>query len=28
LWMHRRWRDMGPTTDAEAGMFPAVEGDA
>jgi Kdo2-lipid IVA lauroyltransferase/acyltransferase len=27
LWMHRRWRDMGPTTDAEAGMFPAVEGD-
>ena len=28
LWMHRRWRDMGPTTDAEAGMFPAVEGDS
>ena len=27
LWMHRRWRDMGPTTDAEAGMFPAAEGD-
>jgi Kdo2-lipid IVA lauroyltransferase/acyltransferase len=28
LWMHRRWRDMGPTTDAEAGMFPAAEGDS
>jgi KDO2-lipid IV(A) lauroyltransferase len=28
LWMHRRWRDMGPTTDAETGMFPAAEGDA
>jgi KDO2-lipid IV(A) lauroyltransferase len=27
LWMHRRWRDMGPTSDAEAGMFPAAEGD-
>jgi KDO2-lipid IV(A) lauroyltransferase len=28
LWMHRRWRDTGPSTEAEAGMFPAVEGDA
>jgi len=28
LWMHRRWRDMGPTTDAETGMFPAAEGDS
>ena len=27
LWMHRRWRDTGPTTETEAGMFPSAEGD-
>ena len=25
LWMHRRWRDTGPTTDRVPGMFPAAE---
>jgi KDO2-lipid IV(A) lauroyltransferase len=24
LWMHRRWRDVAPTTEPEAGMFPAA----
>jgi Kdo2-lipid IVA lauroyltransferase/acyltransferase len=27
LWMHRRWRDMGPSSEREIGMFPTVEGD-
>jgi Kdo2-lipid IVA lauroyltransferase/acyltransferase len=27
LWMHRRWRDMGPTAEVEHGMFPSAEGD-
>ena len=27
LWMHRRWRDMGPTVETEIGMFPSAEGD-
>jgi len=28
LWMHRRWRDNGPTPpETEAGMFPQMEGD-
>src|SRR4029077_16806892 len=22
LWMHRRWRDMGPSSEREIGMFP------
>ena len=25
LWMHRRWRDTGLTTETEIGMFPTVE---
>jgi Kdo2-lipid IVA lauroyltransferase/acyltransferase len=28
LWMHRRWRDMGPSSEREIGMFPTVEGDS
>lgn len=24
LWMHRRWRDVAPTTEPEPGMFPAA----
>ena len=28
LWMHRRWRDAGPSTDTVPGMFPSAEGDA
>jgi KDO2-lipid IV(A) lauroyltransferase len=28
LWMHRRWRDMGPSTERERGMFPTAEGDS
>jgi KDO2-lipid IV(A) lauroyltransferase len=28
LWMHRRWRDMGPGSEREIGMFPTVEGDS
>jgi KDO2-lipid IV(A) lauroyltransferase len=28
LWMHRRWRDMGPAGEQVAGMFPAAESDA
>jgi KDO2-lipid IV(A) lauroyltransferase len=27
LWMHRRWRDGGPSTDAVPGMFPSAEHD-
>ena len=27
LWMHRRWRDSGPSTDAVPGMFPSAEHD-
>ena len=27
LWMHRRWRDSGPSTDAVPGMFPSAERD-
>ena len=27
LWMHRRWRDVGPSTDAVPGMFPSAEHD-
>ena len=27
LWMHRRWRDTGPSLDAVPGMFPAAERD-
>src|SRR5438093_6346691 len=27
LWMHRRWRDAGPSTDAVPGMFPSAEHD-
>src|SRR5262245_10265582 len=27
LWMHRRWRDTGPTVEVEHGMFPSAEGD-
>jgi Kdo2-lipid IVA lauroyltransferase/acyltransferase len=28
LWMHRRWREVGPPTDAVPGMFPLGEADA
>jgi KDO2-lipid IV(A) lauroyltransferase len=28
LWMHRRWRDTGPSPETETGMFPSAEGDA
>ncbi len=28
LWMHRRWRDAGPSVDDVPGMFPAAEKDA
>lgn len=27
LWMHRRWRDSGPSLDGVPGMFPAAERD-
>lgn len=27
LWMHRRWRDTGPSADSVPGMFPAAERD-
>jgi Kdo2-lipid IVA lauroyltransferase/acyltransferase len=27
LWMHRRWRDAGPSSDRVPGMFPAAERD-
>ncbi len=27
LWMHRRWRDTGPSSDKVPGMFPAAERD-
>jgi KDO2-lipid IV(A) lauroyltransferase len=27
LWMHRRWRDVGPPDDTVGGMFPAVGAD-
>jgi len=27
LWMHRRWRDAGPSSDQVPGMFPAAERD-
>jgi KDO2-lipid IV(A) lauroyltransferase len=27
LWMHRRWRDNGPSSDAVPGMFPSAEHD-
>lgn len=27
LWMHRRWRDVGPPGEPVAGMFPAAESD-
>jgi len=27
LWMHRRWRDDGPSANDVPGMFPAAEGD-
>jgi len=27
LWMHRRWRDSGPSSDAVPGMFPSAEHD-
>ena len=27
LWMHRRWRDDGPTADGAPGMFPSADGD-
>ncbi len=27
LWMHRRWRDTGPSTDDVPGMFPSAERD-
>jgi len=27
LWMHRRWRDDGPTNDGAPGMFPSADGD-
>jgi KDO2-lipid IV(A) lauroyltransferase len=28
LWMHRRWRDAGPSSDAVPGMFPAARSEA
>jgi Kdo2-lipid IVA lauroyltransferase/acyltransferase len=28
LWMHRRWRDDGPTADGAPGMFPPADGDS
>jgi KDO2-lipid IV(A) lauroyltransferase len=28
LWMHRRWRDTGPSTDTVPGMFPSAEREA
>ena len=27
LWMHRRWRDDGPTVDSVPGMFPSAQSD-
>ena len=27
LWMHRRWRDVGPQGDVVPGMFPSADGD-
>ena len=27
LWMHRRWRESGPSTDSVPGMFPSAERD-
>ena len=27
LWMHRRWRDAGPSMEGVPGMFPAAERD-
>jgi KDO2-lipid IV(A) lauroyltransferase len=27
LWMHRRWRDSGPSLEGVPGMFPAAERD-
>jgi KDO2-lipid IV(A) lauroyltransferase len=28
LWMHRRWRDVGPSADTVPGMFPSAEREA
>jgi KDO2-lipid IV(A) lauroyltransferase len=28
LWMHRRWRDLGPSLDGAPGMFPVAKRDA